>query len=50
MYIYIHMYIDMCMAVSRLFWCTKVVGAQEVPKQKIKNEIGHETPKNGSFS
>ena len=38
------------MAVSRLFWCTKVVGAQEVPKQKNKKEIGHETAKNGPFS
>ena len=38
------------MAVSRLLWFTKAVGSREVPEQKVKNKIGHETAKNGSFS
>ena len=45
-----HIYIYIDMAVSRLLWFTKAVGSREVPEQKVKNKIGHETAKNGSFS
>ena len=42
---HIHIHIYVCMTVSRCFLCTKIVGAQEVPTRKIRNEIGHETAK-----
>ena len=43
--IHIYIYTYKCMAVSRLLWFAKVTGAQEVPKRKIKNEIGNQTAK-----
>ena len=49
-YVYIYTYIYIYIAVSHLLWSTKPPRPRAVPEPKIKNEIGHEMAKNGSFS